>query len=100
TSDVEENLLNKQEQGDDAKLANLVMQEKVELSTITLQIYQRETVKRELIAGNRSIDAYRPPFGNRMVEALNYGWQVMQSILVFLAQIWWLILFVILSYFV
>jgi len=58
TVQSEEILSNKQEQSDNAKIANLSLNDKINFSTITLSIYQRQDIKRELISNHKNITAY------------------------------------------
>jgi len=98
TTDAEELLMNKEEQSDRAKLSNLSLEDQVNFSTVTLSIYQRQAVLRELVSNDKNIDGYVPGFGQRMLEALNSGLQVLEDILVFLAHIWGLILIAMVAY--
>lgn len=91
TTTAEESLLNRQAESDNALLSNLSLQDQVEYSTVTLAIYQRQSVLRELIANDKNIDEYKPGIGTRILEALENGWWALVSVLVFLAEIWWLI---------
>ena len=47
---AEDNLNSQNEQKDNSKLENLSLQDQVNFSTLTLQIYQRETIKEEMVA--------------------------------------------------
>jgi hypothetical protein len=88
TTSAEELLLRKQEQADDAKVANLALADQISFSTINLNIYQRQTTKRELISNDKNIDAYEPGFGSKILEALIFGWDILEALLVFLTQLW------------
>ena len=98
TANAEELLLNKQEQSGNAKISNLSLQDQINFSTITLSIYQRQTFKRELISNNKNIDAYIPSLGSRIFEALKAGWDVLEAIIVFIAQLWGIIILAIVVY--
>lgn len=99
TTLAEELLLRKQEQADNAKISNLSLTDQINFSTINLSIYQRQTIKRELIINDKNIDAYEPSFGSKILDALKYGWQVLETFLVFLAKLWGLFLFAIIAFF-
>ena len=98
TTTAEELLLSKQEQSDNAKISNLSLQDQINFSTISLNIYQRQAIKRELISNNKNIDEYTPSFGSRILDALKTGWDILQSIIIFIAQMWGLILFAVVAY--
>ena len=87
--DAENNLANQKEQKDAATLENLSLQDQINFSTLTIQIYQSETFKQELVANTKDYNDYKPNFGFRIVDSLKNGWNVLLDIVVFLLQIWW-----------
>lgn len=100
TTVAEEILLSKQEQADNAKISNLSLTDQIKFSTINLSIYQRQTIKRELISNDKNIDAYEPGFGTKILDALKYGWDILETFIVFLTKLWGLFLFAIVVYFI
>jgi len=100
TTVAEEILLSKQEQADNAKISNLSLTDQIKFSTINLSIYQRQTIKRELISNDKNIDAYEPSFGTILLDALKYGWDILETFIVFLTKLWGLFLFAIVAYFI
>jgi hypothetical protein len=100
TTVAEEILLSKQEQADNAKISNLSLTDQIKFSTINLSIYQRQTIKRELISNDNNIDAYEPSFGTKILEALKFGWDILETFIVFLTKLWGLFLFAILVFFI
>ena len=98
TTAAEEVLLNKQEQADNAKISNLTLKDQVNFSTINISIYQRQTIKRELISNDKNITAYEPGFGSKLFESLKYGWEIVEGIIIFLTKIWGLFLFAVVVY--
>lgn len=98
TTAAEETLLNKQEQADNAKISNLSLADQIKYSTVSLEIYQRETFKREVIKNDENIDEYEPGLGTKLLEALKYGWDILEGFFVFLARMWGVLLFVIVAY--
>ncbi|NVO19784.1 MAG: DUF4349 domain-containing protein [Bacteroidetes bacterium] len=99
TTDAEETLLDKQEQSDDAYIRNLSLKDRIQFSTINILIYQRQTLNRELIANEKSIKEYEPGLGRKILDALVSGWSMLESVLVFLVDLWGLFLFAIVAYF-
>jgi hypothetical protein len=89
--DAETNLASQKEQNDTAKLDNLSIQDQVNFSTLTIQIYQHESVKQEMNANTKDYNYYKPNIGIRILDSLKTGWYVLQDIIVFLFQIWWLL---------
>ena len=100
TANAEELLLSKQEQSDNAKISNLSLTDQVKFSTINILIYQRQTIKRELISNDKNIDAYEPNFGSKIFQAFKFGWDILETFLVFLTKLWGLFLFAVLVYFI
>ncbi len=100
TTLAEEVLLSKQEQADNAKINNLSLADQINFSTINLNIYQRQTIKRELIANDKNIEAFEPGFGREILEALKFGWDILATFIVFLVKLWGLFLFGIVVYFI
>jgi hypothetical protein len=97
--DAEDHLNDKKEQNDNKKLENLSMKDKISMSTITLQIYQPETIKQEMVANEKSINAYRPNIGLQIWDSLKTGWFMLEAIIAFVVQLWGLVLIVVLGYF-
>ena len=87
--DAEENLNAKKEANDSKKLENLSLQDQVNFSTITLQIYQRETIKQEVVANEKM---YRQNIGSKIIDGLRTGWFMLEEIIAFIIQLWSLFL--------
>lgn len=92
TTSAEELLLNKQEQADNARIANLSLKDQINFSTINLTIYQNEEVNYEKIAREKNSKQYEPSFGFRILDSLSYGWSIFENIIVFLVNLWGLVL--------
>ena len=97
--DAEDHLTDKKEQNDTSKLENLSLKDQVNFSTLTLQIYQRETVKQEMIANEKSINAYRPNIGLQIWDSLKTGWFMLEAIIAFIVQLWGIALIILLAWF-
>ena len=93
TTDAEELLISKQEQADNAAVANLNLQDQINFSTISLSIYERQAIKREVLPNNKNITAYEPSFGSKLVSSLKEGWEILESFIVSLTKLWALLLF-------
>ncbi|PJJ07685.1 uncharacterized protein DUF4349 [Flavobacterium sp. 1] len=97
--EAENTLANKKEQNDNAKLENLSIEDQVNFSTLTIKIYQNESVKQEIIASTKDSNYYKPNIGIRILDSLKSGWYVLLNIIVLLFEIWWLLLVAIGAYF-
>jgi Domain of unknown function (DUF4349) len=100
TTAAEDLLLNSQEQADNAKVSNLQLADQINFSTVKLLIYQRPTIKREMLPNQQNIRAYQPHFGHRMLESLQQGWSALAAIVLFLTQLWGVFLVAGVAYFV
>ena len=92
---AEENVLGKQEQADNAAIANMDLNDKVRYSTISLNLYQRQEVKKELVQNDKNIKAFEPGFGTKLLSSLKTGWEVLEDFLLFLVRLWAPILIII-----
>lgn len=94
---VEENILQKQEQADNALIQDLTLFDQIDYSTVTLYIYQNEEMLNELVANEENIEDYRPGMGSRSWESIKTGWYVIEDIVVGLIAAWplWILLSII-----
>lgn len=95
---AEENLATKKEQNDATKLQNLSLNDQINFSTLTLNIYQDESIKQEMIANEKSINTYRPNIGLQLWDSLKTGWYMLENILSFIVVLWPIALIGILSF--
>ena len=98
-STAEDNLLRRQIQADEAKIANLRILDKIKYSTINLHLYQNQSIKYEVIAREKKIKSYSTPFGTRFIDALKFGWTIIVEFFLFLINIWSIILIAVLVFF-
>ena len=86
--DAEATLDVKKEQNDASKLQNLSLQDQVNFSTLTLNIYQDESIKQEMVANEKSINAYRPNIGLQIWDSVKTGWFILEHIVSFVVVLW------------
>lgn len=86
--DAEENLASKKEENDAKTIENLSLKDQVNFSTLTLQLYQDESVKQEMIANQKSVNAYRPNIGLQIWDSLKTGWFILEEIISFVVVLW------------
>jgi len=98
TTNAEETLSGKEEESDNADISNRSLTDQIKYSTVTLAIYQRQSVKRELIASDKNIDVYEPGLGSQLADSFEYGWEILKTVFVFLARFWGLFLFAAVCY--
>jgi hypothetical protein len=85
---AEETLEAKKEQNDTAKLQNLSLQDQVNFSTLTLIIYQDASIKQEMVANEKSINAYRPNIGSQIWDSIKTGLFMLEHIISFVVVLW------------
>ncbi|MDQ6469052.1 DUF4349 domain-containing protein [Flavobacterium sp. LHD-80] len=86
--EAENTLANQKEANDNRTIDNLSMQDQINFSTVTLQLYQNETIKQEITAGEKDSAYYKPNLGIQIIDALKSGWYILQEILVFFLNLW------------
>ena len=92
TTTAEEIVYDKQKQADYAKIENLRLMDQINYSTVNISIYQRQTLKRQLIANDKNIARYEPGIGSKLKQAFTYGWEMFEAFLILLTRLWALIL--------
>ena len=85
---AEETLDAKKEQNDASKLQNLSLQDQVNFSTLTLNIYQDESIKQEMVANEKNTNAYRPNIGLQIWDSIKTGWFMLENIISFIVVLW------------
>jgi len=86
--EAENALASQKEANDNKTIEHLSMQDQVNFSTVTLQLYQNETIKQEITAGEKDSAYYKPNLGIQIIDSLKSGWYILQSILVFFINLW------------
>lgn len=92
TLSADEALQASDEKRDQGILNNLELADRVTYSTVTVDIYQRTLIRREMIANERSIEGYRPSLWSRLTDALADGWRLVEMAITGLISIWPIVL--------
>lgn len=98
-NESEENLAAKKENSDNAYINNLSLKDQVNFSTVTLELYQNEQIRYEMVANEKNINAYRPNLGLQIWESIKSGWFIFEGIIAFIVQLWPLFFFGLLAWF-
>ncbi len=77
---------------DDAQINQWSLKDQVAYSTISVALYQDETVSAQVIPTVKHPNDYHPAFGLQLLESVQNGWFILESILAFITQLWSLIL--------
>lgn len=90
---AEQSIRSSQEQSDNALLENLRLDDQVRYSTITLNIYQHEAFRQEVVKNEKTISAYEPGLGDKLANAAGNGWRGLRFLLVIIVTLWplWLV---------
>ncbi|KIO76304.1 hypothetical protein TH53_15755 [Pedobacter lusitanus] len=83
----------------DHKISNLLTDRNVRYSTITLNFYQDNSIKKMIVV-NDELSDYRPDFFKRFWLSFENGWSVFKEFILILANLWALILVAVAGYFV
>jgi hypothetical protein len=70
----------------------LELEDRIAFSTITLDIYQRQMTRHELLPNEQNIERYEPGFFSELGEALMDGWELLVQFFLIIARMWSLIL--------
>ncbi|CCG52824.1 Probable lipoprotein precursor [Flavobacterium indicum GPTSA100-9 = DSM 17447] len=92
-TESEQQLGAKESSIDENYVEKLALEDQINFSTITIELYQNEQTKNEVIANSKNSTAFRPHIGIQILDSLQSGWILLENILSFLIQIWPLILF-------
>lgn len=90
-TDAENNLLGKNEASDHAAVQNLSLQDQVNFSTITLAMYQNESVRSEMVAIANTGGDYGN-FGLEIWDGIKNGWFILERLIAFVVQLWSVVL--------
>lgn len=85
-------------EADEAKVANMRLNDRIKFSNISLHFYGHETAKREMVLNHYNIRSYQPSFWTQIKEALSSGGDLLKSLIVGIVHLWSIILFIVLAY--
>jgi hypothetical protein len=80
--------LEMQENADNAKIANLLLKDKMNMSTVEINIYQNPETRIKLIAKAQEPIGYGGNLVFEVVNALKYGWSLLERLLIFVLKFW------------
>lgn len=96
--EAEDNLEAKEERTDESVLSRLRLDDNVSLSTVKIDIYQRQSVQRVLLATPPVVKPYKPGFWTRMGDSFLSGFEVLQEICLFLTRIWGVVFMIVMLF--
>jgi len=95
----EDSLESKREQYDNKKLENLSLRDQVNFSTLTIAMYQRETVRQEKIANTENKMIHRPHLGVQLWDSIKSGWYLLEDLISIFIRFWAILILSILIWF-
>jgi hypothetical protein len=88
TTSAEENLLNSQMQSDETQINNMELDDQLKYCNISVEIYQKPVVVREVAYDFNYVSASKPNVFKRIADSVIYGWWILEEIIVFLIRLW------------
>ena len=83
----------------DQQISNREIDAAVKFSVVSLSFYESNTINKEIIA-NDDPSAYNLPFIKRLGMAIEDGWAVFVDVIIYLANLWALIIIGLAAWFI
>lgn len=80
--------IDRQEQADNAYVNNLDLNDKVNYSTVTLTLYQNESIKSEKCFVAKNIEEYESSFFEKLGQSLLQGLSFLQGFILLVVKLW------------
>jgi len=87
-TDAEDTVLSRQLSADEHKVQNMSLQDQVDFSTVTINLYQNTILDKAIIENQASIDSYRTNVFLRIWDSIKTGWIFFEDLIVVLARLW------------
>ncbi len=87
-SDAEEVVLSSENKADDYQIEQQNIINQVRFSVVNLHVYQAQSIQKTLMPSIKNIEAYRPSIFIQLWDSLQFGWQAIETLLVFLMKLW------------
>lgn len=91
-TNAEETALQKQGMADNTRMESYELVDKVNYSTITLELYQDQQVMTHVTPRPYSIETYKPSFAEKLGLSLQNGFELLKELILFFANIWSVVL--------
>jgi len=98
--EAEDRIDEKAEQRDEAIVNHLALTDQVNFSTVSLSLYQRPSISKEMVLSDKIIEPFQPGLGARLLDSLKTGWQVVEVLFLFVVKLWGVLVLAIFGYFV
>jgi len=87
-TEAEDTVLGRQLSADEHKVQNMSLQDQVDFSTITIDIYQNAILEKAMVENHEGIDSYRTNVFLRIWDSIKTGWIFFEDVIVVLARLW------------
>ncbi len=88
TTSSEEKLLDYQTQADNNKVQTMSLNDQVNYSTLTVELYQPVTNTVEMLPNMENPFAYQPNLFLRIWQSVRTGWFLFEEVLIFVTKLW------------
>jgi hypothetical protein len=95
TTNAEDNLLNRQNEADDLLLNSMSLEDQLKYCNISMNIYQKPLIVKEVIANFEYVSDKKPNFFVRIWDSIVKGWWILEELIMFLTQIWGVVLLIV-----
>jgi hypothetical protein len=96
---MEESIYERQSAADAARIENLSLRDKITYSTVNIELYQQAGIKRSVLVNNKNLGMYAPSLLQKIGHSLNFGWSILEAVLLFLVKFWPLAIFGMIAFF-
>ncbi len=93
-SEAEENRLNRQEQSDNNLIEELSLKDKIDYSTIQIEMYQRSSTMKTIVESEKEVEPYTTSFGIRLMNGVKTGWKILEFIVLAIVNTWSILLII------
>lgn len=91
-AEAEDTVLSRQLSADEHKVQNMSLQDQVDFSTVTINVYQHTILNKAIIENHEGIDSYRTNVFLRIWDSIKTGWIFFEDVIVVLARLWMFLL--------
>ena len=100
TTIAENTLLDRQNQKDNIQIDSMAIEDQVKYCDLTILIYQKPIIVKEVIANFDYFSSKKPNFFVRVWDSVIKGWWILEEVVVYLINIWGIALLVVIVIFV
>jgi Domain of unknown function (DUF4349) len=92
TTEAENLLMKTQQTSDEAEITNLDLTDKVNFSTVKIDMYQNEGVLNQMVAFEKQVIPYQQDFFSAFKDSIAAGWSIIEYVVLLVVRLWAVIL--------